>query len=783
MGTQESSKSSRRNFLKKTALVSAASAVAAGAVVTGASLSEKKSGLPGVLKQIGGKIFRKTPSKDRVVPTFCGMCGPSAGCGIYAIVREGKFVGVEGMKDLPLNRGRLCAKAHAAPQWVYSEQRLKYPLRRVGAKGEGKFERISWDEALDTIANKLKEQKAKYGPESLAILSPAHRTYSQYLVRFLTAHGSPNYGHSGICAMQRAFAYAYTLGGSPRSDIEKTKLIIIWGKQPVYAGSSKGGVHQLLEAKERGVKIVAIKPTMEPDVALADVWVPVRPGTDAALALAMLHVIVGEKLYDAKFVKQWTYGFPELEQHVRKFTPEWAEPITGVKADQIRSVARLYATTKPACIEDGNGLEHAPSCNDTIRSLAILRAITGNLDRPGGDLLGGGRPGDGGGAGKSFTLSERYTKEWVDKLVSPEFPRAFQPMFEGTSSAYFGIFESILTEKPYLLRTLIAPGTQPSVSTRGTAQVIEALKKLDFYVVLDVTRTAEMNYADIVIPVASMYEIDHPFEAGEGWIMARNKVIEPLGEYKSDYEFWIDLGVRMGYGKDFWHGSIDDCVKEQLAPYKVTMEELRSHPTGIVLPKKGPPVYEKYAQVFAARSTAIGHPPLLPQGKVAIYNTTFKEHGYNPLPEWVEPPESPTATPELLKRYPLVFSDFHTSKLYNAGWLRHVPYLREIMTDPTVQIHPETAKARGIVHGDWVIVESPYNSLRLKAIVNAGIRPDTVMALHGWWQGCADMNKQDLPLVAGGANTNSMYSTDRKKVWDPLVCAMSSQTLVQVRKA
>jgi anaerobic selenocysteine-containing dehydrogenase len=599
------------------------------------------------------------------------------------------------------------------------------------------------------------------------------------MYRFLVAHGSPNYGHSGICAMQRAFAYAYTLGTSPRADISKTKLIMIWGKQPVYAGSSKGGVRELLEAKERGAKIVAIKPTMEPDVALADVWVPVRPGTDAALALAMIHVIIGEHLYDAKFVEEWTHGFPELVKHVRQYTPEWAEPITGVKADQIRSVARLYATTKPACIEDGNGLEHAPSCNDTIRSLAILRAITGNLDIPGGDLLAAGKPE---GGRKSFTLRERYTQEWIDKLVWPEFPRAFQPMNEGTSSAYYGIFESILTEKPYPVRAIIAPGTQPTVTTRGTSRVIEALKKLDFYVVVDVSRTADMNYADIVIPVASMYEIDHPFESGEGWIMARNKVIEPLGDYKSDYEFWIDLGVRMGYGKDFWHGSIDQCMKELLVPFNLTMEELRSHPTGVATGKKGPPAYKKYAQVFATRSTRLNGAPLLPQGKVAIYNTTFEENGFNPLPQWVEPPESPTATPELLNRYPLVFSDFHTSKVYNAGWLRHVPYLREIMTDPTVQIHPETAEARGIVNGDWVIVESPYNSLRLKAEVNRGIRKDTVMALHGWWQGCKELKKEDSALLAGGANVNSMYNTG-KKAWDPLVTALSSQTLVQVRKA
>jgi len=727
---------------------------------------------------------------EKAIPTLCAMCGPSAGCGILAIVRDGKFVRVESWKDAPLNHGKNCPKAHAAPQWVYSEQRLKYPLKRVGAKGEGRFQRIGWNEALDTIAAKLKEQKAKYGPESLAILSPAHRTYSNYLYRFLTAHGSPNYGHSGICAVQKAFTFSYTLGAQPRPDIERTSLLMVWGKQPVYAGSSKGSVKELLDAKTRGVKVIAIKPTMEPDVALADIWVPIRPGTDAALALAFLHVIVDEKLYDAAFVEKWTYGFDKLADHVRKHTPEWAEPITGVPAKQIRDVARLYATTKPACIDHRNGFEHAPRCNSAIRAVAILMAITGNLDRPGGDVFsgggrGGGRRGGGGrggGGAEPLGLQDRYTKEWVDKLVGPEFPRALQPGGEGTSSAYYRIFESVLTGKPYPVRTIIAPGTQPTVSTRGTRNVIEALKKLDFYVVIDVTQTAEMAFADIVIPVASMYETDHPFETGEGWVLARNKVIEPLGDYKSDYEFWIDLGVRMGYGKDFWNGSIAECMNEQLKPYGVTLAELRAKPAGIALPKREP-VYEKYEQVFNSPSTRLSKAPYLPQGKVAIYNTTFEENGFSPLPVWVEPPESPTATPELLAKYPLTFSDFHTSKVYNAGWLRNVPYLREVMPDPTLQIHPDSAGSRGIADGDWVIVESPHGQLKVKAEVSPGIRPDTVMMLHGWWQGCSELGKPYYPLLRGGANANTMYSTDPKKAYDPVVTAMTSQTLVQVRKA
>jgi anaerobic selenocysteine-containing dehydrogenase len=214
----------------------------------------------------------------------------------------------------------------------------------------------------------------------------------------------------------------------------------------------------------------------------------------------------------------------------------------------------------------------------------------------------------------------------------------------------------------------------------------------------------------------------------------------------------------------------------------LTIDELRAHPTGIVYPRK-PMVYEKYEQMFSTKSPLLSKRPFLPQGKVAIYNTTFEEHGFSPLPSWREPPESPSGTPDLLKDYPLVFSDFHTSKVYNASWLRNVPYLREILPFPTLHIHPETARERGIVEGDWVIVESPHGSMKLKAEIILGIRPDTVMALHGWWQGCDKLGLQSYPLLDGGANTNNMYCAEPGRSFDPLVTAMSSQTLVQVRKA
>ena len=774
----------RRSFLKAT-----------GAGVLGASLCDLSSFSSCTLKEAQAAA-RETG--ETAIPTFCGMCGPSDGCGIYAFVKNGRFTRVAGMKECPINQGAVCPKGQAAPQWVYSQDRLKMPLKRIGAKGEGKFQEITWDEAIGIIAEKLEAQKEKYGPETLAMLSPARRLYSDYMQRFLIVHGSPNYGHSGICAMQRGFAFSYTLGGMPGCDYANSEVILVWARQPVYSGPSQAGSRRYLAAKRRGAKIIAIKPSIEPDSGMADIWVPLRPGTDAALALAMLNVVINENLIDKAFVETYCYGFDKFKDHVQKYTPAWGEKITGVPAAQIQEVARIYATAKSAGIDLGNGVEHAPSSSDAIRAVAILMAVTGNLNQPGvgGNWLGGGMMGmmagvvSGGPRTKSINLMERYTPEMVEKLVGPEFPKQFQPFLEGTSSSYYKVLNSVLTETPYPIRAVIAPGTQPTVSTRGTKRVIEALKKLDFYVVVDVTRTADMNFADIVMPTATVYESDHPFGSMGGKIMARSKVIEPLGPYKSIFEFFLDLGVAMGYGDDFWGGDMNACLNDQLSPLKVTIDEVRKHPLGYFPKTSGPGggVGEKgndrgLTAFFSEKSDRLDGAPYLPQGKVAIYNTTFEAEGFNPMPEWREPPESVSGTPELLKKYPLTLSDYHTSKCYSASWQRNVPYLREVQPYPMLHIHPDTAAARGIRNEDWVIVEGVHGWMRVKAEIYPGIRPDTVMILHGWWQGCKELGFEDFPIADGGANVNNMYSTDPETSMDPLVTANTSQALVEVRKA
>lgn len=702
---------------------------------------------------------------EAVVPTFCAMCSPGEKCRLYAFKKDGKMTRTMGMAEAFMNQGAICAKGLASAQWQNSPDRLTTPLKRVGEKGEGKFEPISWDEAVHLVAEKLLEQKEKFGPETLAVLSPDNRNYKETILRFLAVHGSPNHAHSGICALQRIFSFSYTLGSMVSCDYAHSDLIIYWGRQPVYSGPATQISRQLIAAKQRRATVVAVKPSMEPDSALADHWVPLRPGTDAALALAMLHVIIGEDLIDHDFVETWCYGFEELKAHVKQYTPEWAENITGVDAAQICDIARLYATTKAACIDLGNGVEHCPASNDAIRAVAILIAITGHLDRPGCNLFGGMGPAPGIPQPKSIRRNDLYTPELISKLAAPEFPLPFQPFAEGPSTAYFKTIETVLTGKPYTVRTLIAPGTQPTVSNRGARKVVEALKKVDFFVILDVMKTAEMAYADLVIPVTTPYEANHPFGMQGNTLIPQNKVVEPQGDYKSTIEFFLDLAVAMGYGEDFWNGDVDAMENERLQPFGITVNELRAHPMGIQLDiKPAPPAYERYELFFARRSPALSGKPFLPQGKVALYNTSFAEHGYTPLPVWRELPEGFTATPELAEKYPLLLSDYHTSKCFSASWMRNVPVLRELAPEPTVHIHPDTAKVRGIAPGDWVKVESPHGWLKVKAEYYEGIRPDTVMMLHGWWQGCSELGLEDMPILDGGANVNLLLQYGRARL-------------------
>ncbi len=748
-------------------------------------------------KDEGTTIADLNPN-NKIIPTFCHGCGAAKPkCGILCHVVAGKFVRVEGNPEAFNNWGAgctsLCAKGNTGPQFLYAPKRLQYPMKRAGDKGEGRFTRISWDEALETIAYKLKENKRKYGAESFGVLSPEiWPVLDTFGRRFLNVYGSPNYLHSALCATPRMAACKATIGfrSIAPDDWSKTKLIVNWGGNCENSGINLGQPNDILNALETGSKMIDIRPMLDPLGAKADVWLPVRPGTDGALALAILNIIINENLYDADFVEKWCYGFDKLAAYVQRNTPEWAENKTGIPADKIRLAARMMGTIKPSFIKIGNGV--GDQTNDgtaVVSAICLISAITGNLDVPGGLL--GGLPQVGAPLIKTnqiAKLNEKAPTDLVDKLVAPETPKWYQKMGfmpHGPTSAYYKALMSILSGKPYPLRVLNASCSNPLSATRNPRRVAEALKKLDFMFVADIYHASHVDYADIVLPACTSYEHSDQIcikNVKEGtWLGIYNKIIEPLGESRSDWQIYLDLAVKMGYGEDFWNGNMDACLREQLAPSGISLEELRNSPKGIFIKRTQPapaPQYQRYTQLFKD----------LPHGKVQCYNEFLGGKDscdgvskLNYLPVYQGPPEGIAETPELLKEYPLVLSDVHAHRYSHHSFMQDVPYLREQQPYPWLKINPAAAKKYGIADGDWVRVESPHGWSKFKAEYFAGISPEVLMTKRGWWQGCDELGLPGYNEFDGGSEVNNLYNAN-EKLFDKFHSQMAKQTLVKISK-
>ena len=746
---------------------------------------------------------------------WCKMCGPArTHCSTLCTIKDGRWMHVEGNPEAGNNYGRgsrsLCAKGNAAMHTVYSPTRLLYPMKRTGEKGEGKFEQITWDQALDEIAAKLKEQKEQYGAESYGVLSPQYYAVLGSLGRrFLNVHGSPNYLHSAICNSQRMFSRLVTIGGpvhgkatdTAPGQLGKTKLLIVWGFNSENSAINQGNPNGRLNAKENGMQIVDIRPMQEGLGAHADYWLPVRPGTDGALALAFLNIIIGEDLYDHDFVENWTNGFDELAEHVKQYTPAWAAEITGLPEEQIVEVGRLMGTVKPMGINCGNGIgDQSADGHWTVACACIIEAITGNLGIAGG-----------GGAGMVMPESLIKTKEidllsdrlpeseedkangWmagVSKLVGPETPRWFQTMVtqeSGPTTAYNKGLQSILSEDPYPLRFVFGQSSNPMSATRQPKTIAEALKKLDYYVVMDTAWNSSCDYADIVLPATTQYESADQFatkNSPAGTFIGINQVIsEPPGETRSDWQYYLDLAVKMGYGADFWDGDIDKMLNEQLDGSGVTLEELREK--GYVFKertdgaKPTEPEYQNYAKMFEN----------LPGGKMQCANDWIGDKPnatdtgtISRLPEYKGAPESLDGTPDVAAEYPLVISDVHAYRLCNHSYYHDVPYLRELQPEPWVKINPATGAKYGIADGDWMKIESPHGSIKMVARYFEPIAPDVLMTKRGWWEPCDELGLPGYGSLDGGSEVNVLYDDDIAN-YDGFTSAMAKQTLVKISKS
>ncbi len=680
----------------------------------------------------------------KVYRSACRMC--HGGCGALVQVKDGKVVKISGDPDSPLNKGQMCAKGLASLEHLYNPNRLKYPLKRAGARGEGKWERITWDEALDTIAHNITALKDKYGIESIALGTGTGRHHFRHVCRFAHALGTPNWCEPGLaqCFIPRVHTSFMTYGGFPVCDYYgdvNPACVLVWGHNPIVSGSDGEIQFRAKGCIKKGTKLIVVDPRRTKLAEQAEVWLQLRPGTDDALALSMLNVIISEEIYAKAFVDKWTTGFNRLSERVKQYPPEWAEKITEVPANTIRAAARLFAKTKPATLEWGVALEHTPNCLQTVRAVAMLPGITGNIDIPGGWILGTGVIRD------VPNLRENLTEDAVKKrLGSEEFRILSGPKSLFPSAHVPAVFKAMRTGDPYPVKAFLVFGNNSLVSYANSKTVYAALKNLDFMSVMDIYMTPTAQMADIVLPAATWLEIDEvvglPFIAFN-YVLAQQKIVT-VGEARPDEEVFIDLARRL----DLPAGteSLEDIYNAQLVKLGITFKELKQKGWA-TLPFK----YRKYeSKGFRTISK-----------KVELYSTILEKQGYDPLPYYQEPPESPISTPELIEKYPLVLTTGGRSQYYFHSEYRQIPALRKKDPDPIVEIHPKVADEKGIQDGEWVWIETRRGKIRQKAKVTDGIKSNVVNIQHGWW-----FPEDDTPEY-GVWKSNANVLTSNEPPYDP----------------
>ena len=635
-------------------------------------------------------------------------------------VRNGVLVKVEGDRESPLNHGRLCPIGTVTTDLVYHPDRLKYPLRRKGKRQSGDWERISWDQALDEISTRLLAIREHYGPEAIALGTGTGRHHIRWVSRFGHALGTPNWCEPGFaqCFHPRVNTSILTFGDFPVCDYTADvppACILYWGHNPVLSGPDGETRFNVLEALERHPQTIVVDPRRTPLAEKADIWLQVRPGTDDALALAMLNIIISEQLFDEPFVTKWTHGFAELAAHVKKYTPEWAEPITWVAADKIRAAARLFARIKPAMMEWGCAIEHTPKCIQTVRAVSMLPVLTGNIDVPGGWIFGMH------GLGRFPSLIENLSADANAKRLGGERFKLLGGEGADLPAAHIPtLLRAMRDGEPYPVKAFLVFGNNTLTTYANSAEVYDALMKLDFMVCADLFMTPTAELADIVLPAAAWPELDQlaglPTIAANV-VLAQQKAVQ-IGECKPDEEIFVALARRMKL--PVCTEPVKTVLDAQLAAggLNVTFDELKQK--GFI---KLPVKYRKYEN--GGFKT--------PTGKIELYATRFEQLGYAPLPYYEEPPESPLRTPKIAARYPLVLTTGGRISFFFNSEHRQLAKLRKAQRDPVAEIHPESAARFGIANGTWMWIETPRGRIRQKAKVTDGIDPRVIHVQHGWW--------------------------------------------------
>ena len=765
------------------------------------------------------------------VATYCPLC--VSRCGARATVGDGTFAL---QRDPSHPTGKvLCVKGKEAHAISAHPSRLQHPMMRTNPKGspDPGWRRITWDEALDVVADRLQQLAREHGPESVVFSSVSPSTSPivdavDWIQRLQRAFASPNFlGAMELCGWGRYLASQYTYGapvpGVFMPDLERAECILFWGYTPAisrlaHATATRAALH-------RGAKLVVVDPRRAGLATKADQWLQVRPGTDAALALAMTNVMIERGWYDEPFVRRWTNapllvradtgrflradalhaeGMPHqyvgwdvvagaavaldpaargtdlddadrlalagtfdvattagtvacrpvwdlLAEQCRALAPDVAEAITGVAAADIQEAARMLWDNRPVAFYTWSGLEQHSGTTQIIRAINVLYALTGCIDAPGGNVL--------------FTPVPTNDIAGAELLDPSQQAKAIGLDERPLGPAHFGFitgedfYTAAIEGRPYRARALVSFGSNLAMAHGDSARGRDALQSLDFHAHVDLFMTPTAEQADIVLPVTAAFEAEGLMvgfeisQEAQSLVQLRTPLVARVGEARSDLEIIFELATRLGLGDHFFGGDVNAGWTHHLAPSGVTLEQLRADPAGVRLPLQTR--HRKYAAPGDD-----GRPPGFPTptGRVELYVEAFLDVGEPPLPAFTEPAVSPRSRPDLADEFPLVLT-CNKALHFCETQHRRIPSLRRHVPDPTVELHTDTAHARGIGEGDWVEIRTPKGAVLARAELDDTLDPGVVSGQHGWFEACDELDLPGFPPFGpGSANLNLVLS-------------------------
>jgi anaerobic selenocysteine-containing dehydrogenase len=610
-------------------------------------------------------------------------------------------------------------------------ERLLYPLKRVGARGSGEFERISWDEALGTIAKQLQLTKDRHGAPAAAFFAGYTKEARPQLQRLAHAFGSPNYmTESGCCFSATKVAEEVTFGTKIKTTStvasHNTKCLLVWSTNP------RGSIppfqqHPLAQAKP-GRPMIVVDPRCTPLAEQADVFLQIRPGTDGALALGFHHLIFANGWQDQAFLDLWGSGVEAFRQYVAEFPPERVAAICGIEAADLRRAAELFATLKPAqimlsptaTVQHSNGFQNH-------RAVVLLTAVTGNIDREGGNRFFNDKV-----SPKPIELFDHCVNDLPPRVGDEVFP-VWTRHWPAAQSMLLP--DCILEGKPQPIRLLLAMGINTAMWA-NSKRMEQALGALDFFACSDFFHNPATRMADIVLPAATNLErealIAYPGCAYQGELRYRRRVVAPKGEARPDAEIWLELGVRLGMGEQFWHGDLAASWAEAAEGIpEMIRQQVFDDPEGVTVFAKAIDELVDHGFLDADRQYRL-HGFKTVSGKVEFDSEELRAAGYDGLPIWREPAESPVSTPEVAREFPLVLTSGARHKHATHSQHQYIERLRKAMPEPLVELHPDDATARGVRDGEWVEVHTRRGVVRFVAKVTDRIKPGVAHCPHGW---------------------------------------------------